>query len=425
MKSETVGPKLMYVDPVEGEQRDGVVARGLKIVSSGVAPWPGDRCSDHEPLHAVIKSGELFVTLNVNGASLSPREGRTFNGSDVTPQLLAAFKEVWSMPVDTFFEPLAGTVPEARLETALGFWRGSTVVELNLAARFVSPFLQGYNDVYELVTFLVSHLDAGKSETEAATLTAEKVVLNGVKWKEMHDLPIDSETGGRLCNDDEEQQRTNLVMFFYYMAAVASKCPSGFRHAMDTAPRKPTAAAVVEYIKGTLVSEDPHVFALQEVPASLVDPIARVCKEEGYIVHSAPPAREAGVVTIVKKSASGRFFKGTCTAPRPDMAHRALETEIMLEDGSPIILLNIHSDSQSMFLHDATQGLSAWYPNGPAVVIGDLQIGKVEGGHARIVTDLAHDLGVPPEHLSVSPPLLTRVVSASPFCCQFKLKGLV
>ena len=98
----------MYVDPIEGEQRDGVVARGLKIVSCGVAPWPGDRCSDHEPLHAVIESGELFITLNINGASLSPREGRTFDGSDVTPELLAAFREVWSMPVGTFFEPLAG-----------------------------------------------------------------------------------------------------------------------------------------------------------------------------------------------------------------------------------------------------------------------------------------------------------------------------
>ena len=111
--------------------------------------------------------------------------------------------------------------------------------------------------------------------------------------------------------------------------------------------------------------------------------------------------------------------------PRPDMTHRALETEVILENGSKVIVLNIHSDSESGFVHEVAQGLSACYPTGPAVIIGDLQIGKVDGGHVRIVSDLAHDLGVPPEHLSTSPPLLTRVISTSPFCCQFKLKGLV
>ena len=426
MNSETIGPKLLYHEPVEGEERDAIVARGLKIVSSGVAPWPGPPCSDHNPLHGNLETGELFMTLNINGASLSNKGGRSLDGSTVTPELLTAFKKVWSEVAAEFFAPLAGTIPEHRLKTALGFWRGPTVFELNVYARFVSPFLQGSNDLHELVSALSKKLESGSTAIEAAVSVAKLVNLTGANWKSIHALPIDAETGLRLDNANKQQQLVNLTMYFYYLAVVAVECPDGFKHAIETAPPKPTAAAIIEYLKSTLVTEDPHVLALQEVPATLVDMINHECSKFGYAVHSAPPAREAGVVTIVKKSGAGSFFKGTCTPLPPDMAHRSLETGVILEDGTRIMVVNIHGDSNSDLTEKVTRGLNAWYPSDPAVVLGDFQIGKIDGGHSRVVADLASYLEVSVDDLSTTPPLLTRTVPTTPnvFCCQFKFKNL-
>jgi hypothetical protein len=428
--SSFVTEPLMYAEPRKGEQRDGIVAaRGVEVSTSGVAPWPNEALSDHRPLDAVCKldeRNELFIrTLNINGTTLSSHPGRTFDECTVSTDLLAAFCDVWSRNVETFFAPMAESdkFDPSKVATALRFWKGPTVRDLNIKARFVSPFLQGSNDIYELASELATTLAAGVSPIDAARATADSVKIDGIRWKPMHELPNSVETGERIEHDDREQQHTNLCMFFYYLAVVATDCPDGFKQALESAPSKPTADAIVGYIGSVLVTEEPDVFALQEVPAALVSSIRGVCAEQGYVVHAAPSAKEAGVVTIVKTGIDGGRFE---TIDRSDgVSHRALESSIRIDDERSVAVLNIHGDTGG-FTRERTRLFSQRHPCGPVLVVGDFQIGKVDGGHARVMKDFADDLGVPIEHLTSSPPLLTRSVPTTPnvFCPQFKFKNV-
>lgn len=421
MNSTVVG--MPNDDPVEGgDQRDIIAMRGLRLGEwSGTAPWDGDPLSDHFRLDAVLRTGELLSTLNVNGATLSKREGKTFTGCHVIPELLATFRWVWDQSIATFFGPLleSGALDVARFNTALRFWKGPTVRELNIAARFVSPFLQGENDIHALATELAKRLRSGATPVQAALRVAGLVKLDGRNWKAMHALPRDADTGVRLANDHKPQQRTNLALFFYYLAVVHVECPDGFEVALDTAPSKPTGAALVAYIEGVLQTEDPQIFALQEVPRELIASIREMCAKHGYEAHAAPPAREAGVVTITKTPARGRATSSAVLYG--DSAHRALATMCALEDGTTVSVLNFHGDEKGL-TRQQVRAFNTLHPKGPAIVLGDAQIGKVDGNHAQVTSDIAADIGVPREHLHTTPPLLTRVRSSTPnvFCAQFK-----
>jgi hypothetical protein len=309
-----------------------------------------------------------------------------------------------------------------RAKTALRFWAGPTVGELNIAARFVSPFLQGENDIHGFASELAKRLRSGATPVQAALRVAGLVKLDGRNWKAIHALPRDAETGARLANDHKPQQRTNLALFFYYLAVVQVECPDGFKLALDTAPSKPTGAALVAYIEGVLQTDDPRIFALQEVPKGLITPIRDVCAKHGFETHAAPSAREAGVVTIVKTSARGRATSSAVLYG--DSAHRALATVCVLEDGTTVSVLNFHGD-QNGLTRTQVRAFNALHPTGPAIVLGDAQIGKVDNGHAQVTSDIATDLGIPREHLHATPPLLTRARSATPnvFCVQFKFKN--
>lgn len=417
-EADTFNPEMGLM---HGEQRDMIACRGLKLSSSGVFGWHGIPLSDHFMLGATLDSGETILTFNINGTTLAKDGGRTLDGCDVRPELLAAFRSIWSRKVIDMFAPLAEVIPEAQLQTLMLFWNGPTVFDLDKAARAFSPFLQGCNDLHRLLAALIDGIDNGARPIDVSVTVAEMVDLTSANWKSMHRLPCDWSTGERLSHDNRVQQRANLIAFFYCMAMVASQCPGDFRHAIDTAPCRPTRAALVHHISNILGTEAPYVLALQEVPISLLDPIKAVCTERGYEVYASPIGASPGAVTIAKTVSGGRVqFTGT-----GDDAHRALITELKLDNGTSIALLNLHGDTDGL-TRSKVREVASDFPDYMIVVAGDLQIGKVFGEYGTVVRELQEDLRASADQLSTTPPIITRAIGTNPnvFCCQFKFKNL-
>lgn len=420
---------------VHGEERDMAIAVGVDIVDSAVEPWERTVLSDHERLEIVLSTGEVWSSLNINGTTLRTDDlaGRDLGACVVSDDLLAAFKGVWGQSPPKFFSPLVvcSAVDESRMQTALQFWSGTTVSDLNKKARAFSPFLQGTNDLHTLLSFLNELLKAGAHPTVAAVETADQVDLDGYDWAPTHQLPCDWATGQRLSTRNKDQQRANLVLFFYYMAMVETACPDDFASALASAPERPTVTDIVTYIEDLLSGGDLRVFALQEVPPAVARILETVCDNHGYTAHIAHSVSSPGVVTLIRNDAVARIgeyikFNG----PGEQNSHRALATPVKLGDGTPAMVLNLHGDDcitgpKTALFAETCTGLEGG-PKPAQVVIGDLQVGKVKGKHPAVVRDMERCLGVSKDELSCTPPLITRRFDEGPnvFCCQFKFKNI-
>ena len=418
---------------VVGEERDMAVAVGVTIEDARVDSWKTQRLSDHERLDFVTSKGDMFSTLNINGTTMpvGDKAGHDLNACAIPKELLKAFRTVLSTSAERLFAPLFENevLSESRFRTALRFWSGPNVADLNKKARAFSPFLQGKNDLHPLLVSLVGMIKRGVRPEIAAFEIAGCVDLEGVNWSSTHDLPRDYSTQKRLAIDNKEQQRTNLVFFFFYMATVAEMCPSAFCDALATAPVRPTAVDITAYIDDILSQNEVTVFALQEVPPAIVSSLSSVCERRGYTMHAAPSLRSPCVATIVKNGAVGRLGAYIhYNSPLSENAHRALATQVVLSDGTVAMVLNLHGD-EHITRAKTSQFEKACADNfrvAARVVLGDLQVGKIPGKHARVFRDMAQDLGVEENELTCTPPLITRQFEDSPnvFCCQFKFKNV-
>lgn len=414
-------------DMVDGSERSGigstVPVTDTRVVSDT------ERLGDQLELQAILDfetGGELFSTMNVDGPNKSDKPGRAIDQARITSVLHDAFRHAWSRSADEFFAPLGDVIGEDSLRTGLGFWTGRRrVCDVNTKARWVSPFIQGKNDPYALLVALRGCLESGMNSIDAAVQVAGTVDLSTSNWAPAHDLPIDVRTGKRLDVRNKGQQMANVTMYFYYIAETVSSCIGDFGVAIDSAPPSPSFDDLIGYVRRALSEESPVVFALQEVPIKVVPRLRELCSELGYTVYAADIGSLPCVVTLVKDEnvftgGAGRLM----VHPDNAYAHRSIMTCIRVGN-TFVAVLNVHSDVgpyRRATTIKFAETCSKLIPTPVPVVMGDLQIGKIDAKdkHSRVFSDMAIDLGVPSLH--TTPSIYTKVSESTPnvFCCQMK-----